>query len=527
LAGVGIALTFAAYTQHAWEDYYITFRSAKNLARGFGLVFQPGERVHAFTSPIGVLLPAALSWIVRNSADDLVLWLFRCISASLFVFTGMAIVRGQRTARVLPGVSLFTLALVATDAKIVDFSINGQESAFLVMGLCVSWACLAESRRSSLRLAAAWALLQYARPDGFVYGLAIAVGVWIFVDRGRQERRERLMQYARAAAVALAVYAPWLLWTWFYYGTPVPHTIVAKQVYAPHQSVGALLRACLEFPLHVSQASAVIFEPIYSFWGGWPGIVPKSATVLGTVLSCYWLVPRASGHGRALSFAFCASAFYLTQVIAPSPWYLPAAAVIGLVAAGFLLQDLVRMTLVLKTRSAPLLAGLVRVVSVAAAGAVLAFTIAMLLASAQQLRIQQREIEWGTRKPIGVWLRRHMQPGDRVFLEPLGYIGFYSGRKMLDFPGLASPEVVAARRELRSSTWADLVDYLDPEWLVLRARELGKVFNERADLQQQYQLVAQFEADERLRDYGWIPGSGYLQYDSSFFIYRRDDVVLR
>jgi hypothetical protein len=491
------------------------------------LVFEPGERVHTFTSPIGVLLPAALSWIVGSSGDDLVLWLFRCISASLFVFTGAAIVRGQRAAGVLPGLSLFTLVLVATDAKIVDFSINGMESAFLVTSLCVSWACLVRSRRSSVQLAAAWTAIQYTRPDGFVYGGAIAVGLWLFVDRGRHERRERIVQYAHAVGLALALYAPWLLWTWVYYGTPVPHTIIAKQVYAPHHGAVAVLRAGLEFPLRVSQSSAVVFEPIYSFWGGWPGIVMRSARVLGTILSCYWLVPRASRHGRALSFAFCVSAFYLTEVIAPAPWYLPAAAVIGLLALGFLLQDLARLTLFLKTRSAPLLAGCVRAVSLAGAGAVLAFSITMLLASAQQLRIQQREIEWGTRKPIGLWLRRHTRPGDRVFLEPLGYIGFYSGRKMLDFPGLASPEMVAAGRALHSSAWADLVDYLDPEWLVLRGRELGKVFSERADLQQQYQLVAQFDAEQRLRDYGWIPGSGYLEYDSSFFIYRRYDVMLR
>ena len=36
------AMGFAAYTHHAWEDYWITFRSSRNLAEGNGLVFQPG-----------------------------------------------------------------------------------------------------------------------------------------------------------------------------------------------------------------------------------------------------------------------------------------------------------------------------------------------------------------------------------------------------------------------------------------------------------------------------------------------------
>lgn len=51
-------LGFALFTGHIWEDYFITFRSSLNLATGHGLVFQPGERVHTFTSPLGTLLPA-------------------------------------------------------------------------------------------------------------------------------------------------------------------------------------------------------------------------------------------------------------------------------------------------------------------------------------------------------------------------------------------------------------------------------------------------------------------------------------
>ena len=69
-AGVfAIAMAFAAFTHHAWEDYYITYRVSKNLATGHGLVYTVGERVHAFTSPLNVLLPAALSVLTGNTSD--------------------------------------------------------------------------------------------------------------------------------------------------------------------------------------------------------------------------------------------------------------------------------------------------------------------------------------------------------------------------------------------------------------------------------------------------------------------------
>jgi hypothetical protein len=68
-----VAFAFAAYTHHAWEDYWITYRISQNLATGHGLVYTPGERLHAFTSPLGVLLPAGFCWLTGNRSDDLVL----------------------------------------------------------------------------------------------------------------------------------------------------------------------------------------------------------------------------------------------------------------------------------------------------------------------------------------------------------------------------------------------------------------------------------------------------------------------
>ena len=65
-------MTWAIYTNHTWEDYYITYRASKNLATGHGLTFTQGERVHSFTSPLGVLLPA-LAPVFKGDAGASVL----------------------------------------------------------------------------------------------------------------------------------------------------------------------------------------------------------------------------------------------------------------------------------------------------------------------------------------------------------------------------------------------------------------------------------------------------------------------
>src|SRR5262249_19711036 len=74
---------YILYTGHIWEDYLITFRFSKNLVEGNGLVYNLGERLHGFTSPLGVLLPALGYWLTGN--DQSALWFFRIFSIAAFV----------------------------------------------------------------------------------------------------------------------------------------------------------------------------------------------------------------------------------------------------------------------------------------------------------------------------------------------------------------------------------------------------------------------------------------------------------
>ena len=68
LASLGLAaaipIFFALYTRLAWEDFFITYRYSENLARGHGLVYNSGERVYGFTSPLNTLLPALFAAVL-------------------------------------------------------------------------------------------------------------------------------------------------------------------------------------------------------------------------------------------------------------------------------------------------------------------------------------------------------------------------------------------------------------------------------------------------------------------------------
>ena len=150
-----IALAFALFTDQRWEDYYITFRVSQNLARGAGLVFQPGERVHAFTSPLGVLLPALISWSTGTQSDELTLWIFRLVTIGAFAgaaATVWSIARALGWSRLA---CAFAAGLLMTDAKSVSFSTNGMETAFMLLFLALSIRRLIaehEGRRLGARL---------------------------------------------------------------------------------------------------------------------------------------------------------------------------------------------------------------------------------------------------------------------------------------------------------------------------------------------------------------------------------------
>lgn len=520
-----IALGWAAFTQHVWEDYYITYRASKNLATGEGLTFTAGERVHSFTSPLGVLLPALASLMTGNSSDVGALWIFRVMAAA--ALAGAVCVVGA-IARHGPSAGSWGAGLLAalllTDAKTVDFTINGMETPFLLLFMAWTvWALGTAPARSWLHLGLAWAGLMWTRPDAFIYIGALAGATLLFrpVAGPWWKRAAGLGVFLRAGLLTTALYLPWLLWAWHYYGTPLPHTIIAKGLFLPKATPGLLLEWVTAFPgrmWHDPSILAGTFMPAYSYNTGWPVAASKVSAALTLVAMMLWLVPKVRWEIRVVSSAALAGQFYLHSFVGfPTPWYLPAVTFLSLLAIGLTLTQVAGSTGWPGWRwGARLAAGLL-----VSAMAILA------AATAWQLRCQQAIVEEGQRRQIGEWLKAQAaSQQDTVFLEPLGYIGFYSGLKMYDYPGLSSPEVVAARRRADSKSypfcWSELIMDLQPDWLVLRQFEREYIRNRNAEvLERFYDLTKTFDVREQVAAIRFLPGRGYLTNDAYFEVYRR------
>jgi hypothetical protein len=218
--------------------------------------------------------------------------------------------------------------------------------------------------------------------------------------------------------------------------------------------------------------------------------------------------------------------FYLQSFVRfPVPWYLPPVTLLAIIALVLVWGQMWQATGPEKKPAAWARPG--RVFLAGGAGILLLGATALSLAAAYQLHWQQKVIEEGHRRKLGEWLRAESAtPHDSVFLEPLGYIGFFSNLKMFDYPGLCSPEMVAARR--RASTlsspfsWSELILDLTPDWLVLRGHEVEAIRAREPELlQHYYKLVRVFDVRPQVAALSFLPGRGYLLFDAYFEVYRR------
>ncbi len=528
-----IALLFSVYTDHLWEDYYITYRASKNLAMGKGLVFTEGQRVHTFTSPLGVLVPAACSALTLNQSDTIAIWLFRAVACSFLGLTAVLLYRLAVHAGWGSWAKVLLIGLFVSDAKTMDYSINGMETSMLVFFLALTLYALVRIGAGGWKLlGVAWAGLMWSRPDAFIYIGMTAVGYAVFAQgwNWKGSLRRHAPIFIKAGLLTTCLYLPWLLWAGSYYGSPIPNTIVAKGLGQPHIEALAYLRAAIAFPVKILIEQTSMYTtlaPALPGYGPWPEAGRLLWRFLPIIPAIYWLIPGGSPLARACSVAFVMGHYYLTRV-SPHPfsWYVPPITLLGLLP---LADATSRMAKWLASRKDAFQQRTLPVVLSVVVGLVVLMQLFTLALVAKQMRTQQILVENGLRKQLGLWLRENAAgPTDTVFLEPLGYIGYFSQLKMLDWPGLSSPEVIAARKQTGYLGYLDLrlLETLQPDWVVLRRVEYEpELAKKDSFFGRRYQAVKVFDVSEEVKKAPLHYGRAYLEFDQHFTVFKRNGPI--
>jgi hypothetical protein len=518
-------LVYVLYTNHVWEDFFITFRHSRNLCEGQGLVYNPGERVHGFTSPLGVLLPALCYLVTGQVSYVPALWLFRVLSILAFVGGGVLLLKSFSQDEDGRGLAkLFFGVLYVFNVQAVAFSVNGMETAFMLLFL--GWGIYLFARGLPEHWVAGgicWAGLMWTRPDSVVYITALALVNLVFC---RGPRKPMVFSLVKSAGVCTVLYLPWFIWAWIYYGSPVPHTIIAKM----DLSVGLLgqLRNYLQgFPERYLAVAAEAFRPIEydgDDWlplDGWGWTIPTLTKYLGIFCATYWLVPIRDRLGRAASLCYAVLCLYLEYMLIVYPWYLPPVKIFGLIVLARGIITLAEVVGKLFPHDEIYRqSGKIALVLLAL---VCLFEMCLFGLITWQMKIQEQVVEMGNRARVGLWLRAHIRPGDSVYLEPLGYIGYFSNARMVDWPGLVSPEVVRLRKERRlglEDVPPSILPDLRPDWIILRPQDVEFSLGDEY-FRRNYALVRVFEVTAELEQYVFLPGRNYLMFDASFSLFKR------
>jgi hypothetical protein len=523
-----VALGWSAYANQVWEDFFITYRASKNLALGNGLVYTVGDRLQTFTSPIQALVPATLAWITRCRSDELVIWIYRAMGACALGGTGVILWRMSRLCLWGAAATAACVGLFAFDAKSLGFTASGMETPYLL--LFVAWQTyIVVTGGGALALGMAWAGMMYSRPDAFIQVAAFHAALLVFAP-GRDSRRALLARAARAGMVTTALYLPWFVWSYVYYGTPIPNTVVAKGLDSA-SGFWPILRVIADAPMKIvvnGDFLRNLFAPTHADWGG-PGEWGLASNCLWRLLALpvwfYWANPWGGRWARTLSLWLCLGSVY--YICVPKfPWYLPPYTLVAAMAWGFVVSDVVDAIGAGRAAAGPPAPASPRLLMLCAAVLVVGFQARTCLLMAERERLQENIIEERNRRSIGVWLRHNADPGDTVFLEPIGYIGYFSNLRLFDFPGLVSREMVAARRKLRTNDYDALIRELNPVWLVLRPAEVTDILASSPGMLTvhdagTYRLVRTYDQSAAIRALGDLCGVSTLRYDQTFLVFRR------
>ena len=207
------------------DDAYISFRYARNAARGRGLTFNVGERrVEGYTNFLWTVMLMPCFWLkVPIHTVSMVLGTLWALGSIVLLGRFACTIDNRRW------LAAIAALLMAADGSFALWAVGGLESslfAFLVVGGASAY--LREMRTpDAFPLSGAWfALAAMARPEGLlVYGLT---GLHQIATRLIYERKVATGQDWRRLGLFALLWVPWFAFRWRYYGFPLPNTFYAK-----------------------------------------------------------------------------------------------------------------------------------------------------------------------------------------------------------------------------------------------------------------------------------------------------------
>jgi 4-amino-4-deoxy-L-arabinose transferase-like glycosyltransferase len=405
-----------------FDDAYITFRYVENLASGHGFVYNIGERVLGTTTPLYTLLlvPFTKAGLpLDTTAIALAIFLDLAICALLY----LVLRRTLGDAVALVAALFYALSYAAVAA--CGFGMETQ--LFVLLVLTAIGLAAADDYAAA---AAVTALAVLTRPEGFL--LAGILGASLLI----RYRRE-LKSILKPALVFLAVAAPWFIFAAIYFGSPLPNSVTAK-IAQSNVSAGAWL------DFFVTRNPLVMLLWLGAGVGFAAGVAGRNKML---ILLGVWAVVHT------VFFLFARPPFWLGHYFAPSAMPIVVLSGVGAaVVVGWLLKSPVR--------------------GAAAAAALGIVVFAVVFPKSLTTARWNRTVVNRVFRPLAEWVGRETPPDAVVHASDIGYLGYYSRRRIMDAAALVTPDVKRYYAEHGGEPGWDVAYVLKhlPDFVVLPVR---------------------------------------------------------
>jgi hypothetical protein len=311
-----------------FDDTYISFRYAINLAAGRGFVYNFNEWVLGTTTPLWTLVLAAMSRIgIPMDAAALMLSLAADIATAVLIWR----ILGRLEYSVSVSVGAAILFLCTFDY--FSLARSGMETSFFVLLVVATLHEVSAHRFTPAGLLCGLSCL--ARPEGLVLVILLLVSMW--------RRRDRVARPDALGAIALLllVIGCWAVFAVWTFGSVVPQSILAKAATTHGAGLGRLSWSNLVRFLLKGQPGGDIFV---TTWLQLSVVVTLLATVAVAAILRNLVRERESrSEDRALVLLVFPAAYVgglaMTHAFTFWPWYYgpiyPFAAMLATIGASY------------------------------------------------------------------------------------------------------------------------------------------------------------------------------------------------
>jgi len=271
-AGLAVGLWFVWQNKALFDDAYISFRYAKNLLQGHGLVFNVGERVEGYTNFLWTVLLAGFSFITRVEIPFVAF--FGCLVCFVTNLTVVWLI-GRRLSAPEAGQWHLPLAVIwlAFNHDFQCYGTSGLETMFasLLVNLGVYCSLMRGEYRAAAATGGLLVLATFTRPDhGLFYAFMALVLAGDYLERMWRARRrgEALrpvfiggLKAGCLYAAPFSLYAAYLAWKMFYYGDLLPNTFYAYSADLAYWKQGFLYGTITLLFRHI-----YVLAPLFLWW---------------------------------------------------------------------------------------------------------------------------------------------------------------------------------------------------------------------------------------------------------------------